>query len=272
MATSNRFPDCFRFGPEQPVAESITSWRVKSSLRWPISIRIGDVHIWHINLDSPHSRRRSWLRILDDGERSRVMSVHSLRRRSRFITAHVALRSILGGYLAKQPRDLRFEYGKFGRPHLVGTDVELEFNLSYAASRALVAVTRGRRIGVDIERIVESLPAQSLAKRFFSVPESQEVQRAGDSAATEVFTDCWVRKEAYLKATGLGLQGRLSTPDLSPSLGRNLTHLKLADRRSQQPNWSVFEIEVPPEFRAAAVVEGHDRLSIRSMCWTAGIW
>lgn len=200
------------------------------------------------------------------------MGVHSLRRRSRFITAHVALRSILGAYLAKQPRDLRFEYGKYGRPHLVGTDVELEFNLSYAASRALIAVTRGRRIGVDIERIVESLPAQSLAKRFFSVPESQEVQRAGDSAAAEVFTDCWVRKEAYLKATGLGLQGRLSSPDLSPSLGRNLTHLKLSNRRSQQPNWSVFEIEVPPEFRAAAVVEGHDRLSIRSMCWTAGIW
>src|SRR5215472_2261792 len=44
----------------------------------------------------------------------------------------------------------------------------IEFNLSHSGSRALLAFTRGREVGVDIEQIRNNLDFEALARRFFS--------------------------------------------------------------------------------------------------------
>jgi hypothetical protein len=64
-----------------------------------------------------------------------------------------AVRGILAGYLGRAPETLRFARAPLGKPALLAEPTELEFNLTHSDWCALVAVARGRRVGVDVEGI-----------------------------------------------------------------------------------------------------------------------
>src|SRR5262249_51699226 len=66
------------------------------------------------------------------------------------------------------------------------------------------------QIGVDIERIDQPELAQEVAERYFSKNEVAWIQSGPTDARTIRFTELWTLKEAFLKATGVGLSGSLS--------------------------------------------------------------
>ena len=79
----------------------------------------------------------------------------SEQQRKRWIVARGLLRAILGGYLDMRPDRLQFCYGPNGKPartRQLGGEV-FRFNLSHSYGLALYAVTQGREIGIDLERI-----------------------------------------------------------------------------------------------------------------------
>ena len=71
---------------------------------------------------------------------------------------------------------------------------------------ALLAVTQGRPVGVDLEHHRPLPGRERLAARFFSAPEQAALASVpdGDEAAA-TFLRCWTRKEAYVKALGVGV-------------------------------------------------------------------
>ena len=102
----------------------------------------------------------------------------------RRVGVDLMLRQILATYLDTAPEALEFEYGKHGKPRLQNAGGP-EFNLSHSGELLLVAVSEGRSIGVDVER----------------------VDPRRDRPAT--FYEEWVRREARLKCLGAGLLGEL---------------------------------------------------------------
>ena len=137
------------------------------------------MHVWRAALDVPESQVRNLWDTLTADERQRAERYIFEKDRTHFVVARGLLRVLLGRYLRQDPPHLRFTYGPHGKPALA-TDTgraTLCFNVSHSHGLALYAVTRGREVGVDVERIRPEVAQEKIAERFFS-PREVTVLRA----------------------------------------------------------------------------------------------
>jgi phosphopantetheinyl transferase len=113
----------------------------------------------------------------------------------------------LPGACAFPPRAVEFVETKYGKPRLapVHEAADVEFNLSHSGIIALFAFTRGRAVGVNVELIREVPDVDDLAECFFSVTETALLRALPVDRRSLAFLACWTRKEAFIKALGLGL-------------------------------------------------------------------
>lgn len=127
--------------------------------------------------------------------------------RRQFVTTRRVLRRLCGTFLALEPRDVSFEFTQFGKPVLAAAQNPngLAFNVTHSGAWAAIAIGRQRRIGVDLESLDRRLNWRGLAGRFFSEAEQRQLAELPESLQQHGFYRVWTGKEAYLKATGLGM-------------------------------------------------------------------
>ncbi len=203
------------------------------------------VRIWLVNLDSCSPRDSLELAAtLNTAERNRATQFHLERDRHRYVAARGLLRLLLGAALQQSASDLVFEHGAHGKPRLVAAHKDgrcLCFNLSHSDGHALFALAWNRELGIDIES-VERIATKDggevdhLAARVLSQQELALWRALSDCASRRAaFFRAWVRKEAYVKATGRGLGVGLQSIDVmragepekiewSDAIGRWLLH------------------------------------------------
>ena len=145
---------------------------------------------------------------LSPSEQSRAAQFRRDRDRQRFIARRVFLREILGQYLGTDAAAIEFVRGEFGKPRVKGA--ALHFSASHSSGLALIAVSRTREIGVDVERIDPAFDCEGVVRHFSC---GGEIRGACESA--EEFFRMWTRKEAYVKATGVGFSLAPETFDVS---------------------------------------------------------
>ena len=167
------------------------------------------IDVWTIDLG--HDLRQGatldrWRALIDAEEKARADRFIFPQHRSRFILAHAATRSILAAYIGRSARDLRFEKNAYGKPILIvaSSQSAVSFNLTHSHDLALCAVAIDGEIGVDVEWR-RDLAQHDLAQRFFAPSESSALQQLEETRRHAGFFACWTRKEAYIKAKGLGL-------------------------------------------------------------------
>lgn len=217
-----------------------------------------EVHVWRVSLIVPESRLIALQRILSEDERHRAESFYFQRDRQRFTVARGALRTILAGYLNAPPEGLCFRYSPRGKPDLWDESGEgdLRFNLAHSGELALVAVTRRRAVGVDLERIRLDVECGSIARRFFSPAEAQALFALPLAARVNAFYRGWTRKEACLKAWGHGLSLPLDQFDVSVAPGEPAALLVTRPNPNEAARWSLCELDVDAGYVAAMAVEG----------------
>ena len=220
------------------------------------------VHVWRISLDLGATGAARFAPTLSPDERRRAARFHFARDRDRFTVARGVLRTLLGGYLGIAPAELAFAYGDHGKPELVGGP--LRFNVSHSAGVALCAVTRVREVGVDVEAHRGDFATEEIADRFFSSAERTALRALPARRRCEAFFACWTRKEAYIKARGLGLSLALDAFDVSLVPGEPATLLATRDDPAQKDRWSLRALDPGPGFAGALVAEGRD--------WTLSCW
>jgi len=230
--------------------DAVTSW-----LQTPDVLELGasQADIWRIALDFSPASVKCLESILSAEERERANRFHFQKDKKRYIVAHACLRDILSGYLGCDPSRLQFSTNGYGKPALEG--YHLEFNLSHSRDFALVAVTREIKIGVDVERIRPDLELVRMANHSFSQNEVDELTALPPEQQQTAFFNCWSRKEAYIKAQGLGLSLPLDSFDVSldePAILRATRH-----NLAEAARWTLLSLEVRPGYAAAAAVEGH---------------
>jgi 4'-phosphopantetheinyl transferase len=146
-----------------------------------------------------------WLyELLSPDECDRMARFVQPKHRQNFVAARGGLRLCLGQYLNCAPETLVFECTGYGKPMLRDFP-EVEFNLSHSDDRALIGISRGRAIGVDLERVREMPSKLELAKRFFAAAEFEAIAQVPEAEQTQLFFQYWTCKEAYLKGTGDGI-------------------------------------------------------------------
>ncbi|MBB5015512.1 4'-phosphopantetheinyl transferase family protein [Rehaibacterium terrae] len=153
------------------------------------------------------------------------------------------LRRTLAAYVGLPPEALRFGREAKGRPYLLH-DGAPDFNLTDTDGGTLVAVCRGARVGVDIERTRRAVSARPLARRWFAPEEAAALDALDDAAARAAFLRLWTAKEASCKATGTGIYGWLAhwrfDPDShAPRLLSAPTDAGVADE------WSYLRLSPP---------------------------
>jgi 4'-phosphopantetheinyl transferase len=204
------------------------------------------VDIWHVRLMqiAPSA-------CLSADERDRADGFKFERDRIRFVACRSALREVLAEYLGLSPRDVAFSYGSYGKPYIEGC--EIRFNVSHSGDDALIAVTRGREVGIDIERLDARLDPEQLGRRYLTPAEWAFVGNTRSDKRLEAFLGCWTRKEAWAKAVGPGIAGGLSQFDTSESLNRATGLLR--DRAGG--DWLIVELKQIQGLIGAIAVQGN---------------
>jgi 4'-phosphopantetheinyl transferase len=195
------------------------------------------VDVWTIPLDRSDVGLPGQLALLSPDERARAARFAHQRDRTGFAVARSALRSLLGRCVGRPPASLRFDLGEWGKPSLRDAD-GWRFNLSHSRSLAVLAVCRGRDLGIDIEMLRPT--SIDIAQRYFARDEVRRIQEAVDPASG--FYAHWTMKEAYLKATGEGLHSPLSIFSVVPG------------GRQQIGGFALFSCDSFPGFAAAVAV------------------
>jgi 4'-phosphopantetheinyl transferase len=201
-------------------------------------------------LGQPHGK---YVELLDPDELSRANRFHFEKDRKHFVVARGFLRVLLGRYLKRDPKQLKFSYGAYGKPALPGAE-PLRFNMSHSHGMALYALTEGRDIGVDVEYVRADFTSDDIARRFFSPFEVESLCGLPTEERVESFFRCWTRKEAYIKATGRGLSQPLDGFDVTLAPGESAALLR-TDAGSHE-HWSMANIEVGPGYAGALAVDG----------------
>jgi 4'-phosphopantetheinyl transferase len=234
----------------------------------PVQLRLADdeIHVWRTPLDQGALIVERLKRMLAEDEASRAARFYFEHDRVHFIVARGVLRTLLSQYLGTRPEQLRFSYSSYGKPALSTAPGEptLNFNVSHSQGLALIAVTRSREIGVDVEGIRPEFAGLDIAERFFSVEENAVLRNLPAELQHEAFFTCWTRKEAYIKARGEGLSHPLDKFDVSLVPGEPARLLKTRGEPHELARWSLRELFAGPGYVAALAAEGNDwRLS----CW-----
>lgn len=174
--------------------------------QWPLTD--AGIHVWAANLDTAAAPLASLKPSLSPDELARAEKFHSERDQNRFIAGRGILRAILGSYWELPPAQLEFVYGPHGKPALakVSGKGELHFNVAHSSNLLLIAVTRVCAVGVDVEWVRPLKDAEGIAERFFSKAETETLKALPETQQPAAFFHLWTRKEAYLKATGEGLE------------------------------------------------------------------
>jgi 4'-phosphopantetheinyl transferase len=123
----------------------------------------------------------------------------------------------------------------------------LDFNLSHSDNACLIGVSRDRPIGVDIETLRAIDDADTLAAQHFARAERVELAGSSESHG-RAFLSCWTRKEACLKALGVGLYASLSAVETGCTPERRNVRLALGQDYCEL---TVESIEVPANAVAA---------------------
>lgn len=213
------------------------------------------VDVWLIPTDQPASVAKELWNLLDESERARCAGADPVVRR-RFTVVHGAVRQLVGARLGVRPADVVWRRGLHGKP-LPERSGGLEVNYSASDSLAALALSDGRPLGVDVERIHDRRVAGRVAARFFPAAEARAVLES-----PERFTELWCRREACAKAYGGRLVQSFGLPVDGPS------PLLLADAGALGPGpvW-LSDVPVPGPFRAALAVLGESPCHVNCEVW-----
>jgi 4'-phosphopantetheinyl transferase len=171
----------------------------------PLQLTADSVDCWFVSLAAfPADAESLAVAILSRDEGKRATGFYFERQRRCYIRSHAALRLLLGRYLMTAPDTISMVADTYGRPMLAARAGYLEFNLSHSGDAVLVGVSLHSPLGVDIELVRDVPDFLAIAKRHFAPSEVAELLRLAPEQRREGFYVTWTRKEAFVKALGLG--------------------------------------------------------------------
>lgn len=141
--------------------------------------------------------------LLDEAEQRRALRFRFERDRAAYVLAHAFWRCVLGRCLNVLGRAVPLTRAPSGQPQLAGT--EWSTSISRAGPWVTIAVTRAATVGVDIERSPSRSALDDLLPSFCAAEEIVALAGLGALQRERHALAIWARKEAVLKALGIGL-------------------------------------------------------------------
>jgi len=233
----------------------------------PVQIKPDAVHVWRAVFDPQCFDPDRCRAVLNTDELSRADRFRFQKHHDWFVFRRASLRRVLARYTGIDADRITFDYGGHGKPVLPAdaNPTGVTFNASHSHGLALIAVSLGRRLGVDVELIQDGLREEGLAQRFFTANEVAALESLPASQQELGFYLCWSRKEAYVKARGQGLSLPLDSFEVSVSPEQPAALLWTRQGDAETGRWSVHTLTPDPRYAAALIVDGSKHPPI--CCW-----
>jgi 4'-phosphopantetheinyl transferase len=214
-----------------------------------------EVQVWTAAEPLKDADLSAMIHLLSAEERGRADRFGVREARRQFVFGRVLIRQIFGACLNCEPGMVSFGCQLRGKPFLIQHTRagDFRFNLSHSGGLAVMALARGREVGVDIERVQVFDDWPVLAGRIFSPQELCELRSLPDAQQQEAFFAGWTRKEAYLKATGIGLTDDLAAIEVSLTPGKAPQLLRLPTGPEDHRLWGIRSLPLPSGFAGALV-------------------
>lgn len=226
----------------------------------PIEVEGRAVHVWGFSLDESPSFLEQCHFWLSEDERARAARFIRQQDHVRYVLAHGGLRVVLSRYLRIGPDDIELSRSKAGKPFVMGKlggQSAITFNMSHAHGRALIAVSKGQEVGVDLEKIRSDVEVAKLSERYFAPSEHATIMQSTHEQRPARFFRYWVAKEAVLKAQGIGLRA-LSQCEILMGADGVGAEVVVSTGSPLESNWGVRLLSCGEGWEAAVVARGVD--------------
>jgi 4'-phosphopantetheinyl transferase len=228
--------------------------------RDPLRLEADTIHVWAFSLEGEPELVERCRAILTSDERQRADRFVFARDRTRHTIAHGVLRHLLGRYCDITPESLCFEASAAGKPALTGPlparAATIHFNLTHSADRALLGVSAGRELGIDLEKVRADIEAHAISRHYFFGSERDAI--AASATPDTTFFRYWVAKEAVLKAQGIGLGFPLDHFQVAFVPGEDAATVHSLDPVALSGDWTVRLLSCESGWLAAVAARGTD--------------
>ncbi len=223
----------------------------------------GETWVLRVDLDPEPGcddlvRLPDW-RFLCDEEQARARRFIRPRDGRRFAVCRGSLRVILGLLSHVPPQAVSFRFGAGGKPELSQRGaLGVHFNVTHSDELALIAVSRDRQLGVDIERVRTISEAARIVTSYFTAAEQAQFAAITPEGRDTAFLRGWTRKEAILKAKGVGLAGLATAYETMFGTAALASTFSPVAPRPRVGDWELWETEPRPGYVAALALAADD--------------
>ena len=195
-----------------------------------------EITYWDIDLENiDPSHFINFYHLLSDKNKTRASLFAKDKDRNLFITAHFALDIILESLFEIKPIFLTDEHCK---PFI--QNYPIHFNLSHTDKRVILGFSK-QALGVDIEKITPLQDLDLLIEHSMHPDEIRLLMTLDPSQKTHLFYSMWTKKEAVVKAIGIGMRKELNSFSLN-----SLT---------KDASWKIFELALDNRYSAAIATQ-----------------
>ena len=228
----------------------------------------GCIEVWRLSVAAWTDRLPACRALLSADETSRIDRLVFARDQAVRTVARASLRCILARDLGRRPNRIELVETPHGKPAMTRDAGVVEFSTSHSGDVVLHAVTRGRRLGVDVEAVGREPSDAALTRAIFSASEADYLESLPRAEQSVAFYRIWTRKEAYLKALGVGLS--------HPLQGFSVVAADLADGRILDvgtglplPAWRLHPLAAGEGYAACLAYEGPPATVVARRCLPA---
>ena len=147
--------------------------------------------------------------LLSSAEAARAARFRFDHDRLTYIVAHAIWRVLLAACLNVELGDLPLITAPSGQPQLPNTGMCT--SLSHSGTWVAIALCRGESVGIDIESAPSRICLSDLVPTICTPLEASQLVPLGNTSRESALLALWTRKEALLKAFGVGLAQAMTT-------------------------------------------------------------
>jgi len=228
------------------------------------SLNNDEIHILIIEFSKFTNQFNQYYKLLSKKEKQRADKFHFEKDRHVFAITRAILRLMFSQLLKIKPSEIKLKKNDYGKPYLDGShNSNIFFNVSHSKNYAIIGINLDSEIGVDIEFVNEKFITDEIAKNYFSKYEIDKYFSLSEHKKVKSFFNLWTRKEAYIKAKGMGLSIPLNSFDIS--LDETSPIIIKIGNKINISDWHINNLSINNDYCASLIYSGQPKKIIQSV-------
>jgi len=220
-----------------------------------------ELHIWWLPLWLDETQSARALNLLSEVQRNKYTRRATPQLKQNYLAGRYYLMNLLGAYTKQAANQVELSYGRLNKPRLSDSSLGVEFNFTDTQGYGVFVFSKFRQVGIDIESCDRKINFKGIADRRFTKQELDFVYQNAELNPQRCLS-IWTRKEAYGKATGMGINFQMNQRNLYQASTDNSYEYKFED--DNQTKWRCLQLQLGDQFISSVVHEGHQQLKLKA--------